>query len=157
MKSGLFPRWGSFLKNIRGNVVVIVSNDGTININQSYGGSSLAFPPTVPFAAALPRAESPFETFDLLSWKSRLSQDVVGREEETLALTKWATTGPRLRMRFLVGPGGAGKTRLAAEVAWRLCEQGWLAGFAALDRETTLPLSERGLFLLVDYPEAWND
>ncbi|GGY02123.1 tetratricopeptide repeat protein [Streptomyces djakartensis] len=37
--------------------------------------------------------------------------------------------GPRTRIALLHGPGGAGKTRLAAELASRLSREGWYAGF----------------------------
>ena len=72
-------------------------------------------------------------------------------------LLTWATSGPKLRLRFLVGPGGAGKTCRAAELASALKCAHWHAGFAALDRETPLPLSQRGLLIILDYPEAAPD
>ncbi|MGR4855077.1 hypothetical protein [Streptomyces sp. LARHCF252] len=37
--------------------------------------------------------------------------------------------GPRTRIALLHGQGGAGKTRLAAELASRLSQEGWYAGF----------------------------
>jgi len=137
-------------RDIVGNVVV-GGNSGIVYMVS--GAGPPPDPPTVPWAEALPAAGSLFEIFNLLSWKSRLVKELRGREAEKRSLLEWAHTGPRLRIRFLVGPGGAGKTRLAAEIAETLT--GWRAGFAALERATTLPLSRSGLFIILDYPEAW--
>ncbi len=137
-------------RDIVGNVIV-GGNSGIVY--QVFGAGPPPAPPTIPWTEALPEAGSPFEIFNLLSWKSRLVTELHGREAEKRSLLEWARTGPRLRIRFLVGPGGAGKTRLAAEVAEALT--GWHAGFAALERATTLPLSRSGLFIILDYPEAW--
>ncbi|MHB8623781.1 MAG: tetratricopeptide repeat protein, partial [Sulfuricaulis sp.] len=62
-----------------------------------------------------------------------------------------------MRIRLLVGAGGSGKTRLAAEVAETLRLDGWHVGFSPLEQESCLPLSDRGLFLILDYPEAWRE
>jgi Transposase DDE domain len=75
--------------------------------------AAIAAPPWVP---GLPTT-GPFEIFDLLSWKSRLSSSLIGREQHKQDLLDWAAGGRDLRIRLLTGPGGAGKTRLAAEVA----------------------------------------
>jgi tetratricopeptide (TPR) repeat protein len=137
-------------RDIVGNVIV-GGNSGIVY--QVSGAGPPPPPPTVPWAEALPETGSPFEIFNLLSWKSRLVKELHGREAEKHSLLEWAQTGPRLRIRFLTGPGGAGKTRLAAEVAEALT--GWHAGFAPVERATTLPLSQSGLFIILDYPEAW--
>jgi hypothetical protein len=131
--------------------VIVGGNSGIIY--QITGAGPVPVPPTVPWAEALPEAGAPLEIFNLLSWKSRLCLGLVGREVERASLLEWARTGPGLRIRFLTGPGGAGKTRLAAEVAGALSE--WHAGFVALERATTLPLSGSGLLVILDYPEGW--
>jgi hypothetical protein len=107
------------------------------------------------WSEALPEAGAPLEVFSLLSWRTRLSAEMIGREAEKADLLKWANSGPKMRLRFLLGPGGAGKTRLAAEVADNLRGAGWHAGFVALEDEVPLPVSEQGLLLVIDYPEAY--
>jgi hypothetical protein len=142
--------------SIVGNVVV-GGNSGIIYQVSAPGRPPQ--PPSLPWAP-LPEAGAPFEIFNLLSWKSRLSPDLIGRGGELADLLAWARPRrgirPDIRIRFLVGPGGAGKTRLAAELADALRKENWHAGFAPLERETPLPLSEKGLLLLLDYPEAWR-
>ncbi|WP_428489636.1 hypothetical protein [Rhodopila sp.] len=93
--------------------------------------------------------------FNLLSWRSRLASRLIGREADIANLLAWARDDPRLiAIRVLTGPGGSGKTRLAAEVADQLLRTGWRAGIANLDKSTRLPIAAQGLFLIVDYPEA---
>jgi len=152
---GWFRGRGNKVKasKIVGNVVV---GGNTGIIYQSFGGGPPPAPPTVNWAA-LPPQGTPFEYFNLLSWKCRLAPELIGRDKEAAELTNWARTGPRMRIRFLVGPGGAGKTRLAAEVAETLRKDGWYAGFTPLEQSVTLPLGPGGLFLLIDYPEAWRE
>ncbi|MFD9420139.1 hypothetical protein ACFWC9_36390 [Streptomyces goshikiensis] len=45
--------------------------------------------------------------------------DFTGRDDEVDELAGWRDEGPRLGVRWLHGPGGAGKTRLVAEFAAR--------------------------------------
>ena len=95
------------------------------------------------------------EIFNLLTWRSRLSETLVGRDDPSGRLLAWAKEDPRpIAIRLLSGPGGAGKSRLAAEVMDTLRKQGWSTGLIALDKTTTLPLSNGGLFIAIDYPEA---
>src|SRR5262249_2685802 len=56
-------------------------------------------------------------------------------------------------LRFVEGEGGSGKTRLAAEIARRLRERGWTAGFLRRSGPIIHVPSARGLFLTIDYPE----
>ncbi len=150
---GLRNWFGRFrARDIRGNLV-IGGNTGLIY--QVYGGGPPPAPPTIPWAPSLPGPDAPFATFNLLSWKFRLVPGLIGREAEAARLHDWALTGPALRIRFLTGPGGAGKTRLAAEVASAL--PGWHAGFVPLHTETPLPWSDRGVLIILDYPEAWPE
>ena len=67
------------------------------------------------------------DIFKLLHWRFRLAADLIGRGAERAQLLDWANGDKQPRARFLVGPGGAGKTCLAAEVADRLL-QGRLDG-----------------------------
>jgi tetratricopeptide (TPR) repeat protein len=99
---------------------------------------------------------APDEVFRMLSWRVRLTS-LVGREADLSQLHSWAngTTSPRVRI--LSGPGGSGKTRLAAEFASRLRDDGWTAGFWRLDQPAVFPISQRGLLLILDYPEEGRD
>ncbi|HEY0420302.1 MAG TPA: hypothetical protein VGC80_12365, partial [Acetobacteraceae bacterium] len=114
-------------------------------------------PPTLPWRD-LPAAEpGELNLFNLLTWRTRLVETIIGRDADRANLLAWARNGRPLAIRVLSGPGSAGKSRLAAEIAQELRDEGWTAGFAPLDRETTLPLAPRGLFLAIDYPEAHRD
>jgi hypothetical protein len=100
----------------------------------------------------LPSTEDEPNLSLLLSWQTRLVR-LLGRDEPRSALLQWARRGEPIRIRLLSGPGGAGKSRLAAEVADELCQEGWTAGFAPPNLSAILPLRDKGLFLIVDYPE----
>jgi hypothetical protein len=94
------------------------------------------------------------EIFNLLTWRTRLVETLVGRDADRDALVAWARDDPRpIAIRLLTGAGGAGKSRLAGEVAVRLRALDWVAGFVDLSRRAELPVTKGGLFLVVDYPE----
>ena len=134
--------------------VVVGGNSGIVY--QIYNGGEPPEPPSLIWDPELPGA-GPFEIFNLLRWSSRLSRELIGREGERQDLLDWAQGGARgVRVRLLTGPGGAGKTRLAAEMAESLRENGWHAGFASLEKASRLPLSDDGLLLVIDYPEEWR-
>jgi len=133
-------------------VVVLGGNDGIII--QNIGAGPPPEPLIVGWAEALPPQDAPVKIFNLLHWKTRLAAELIGRDSEKQDLLGWAMSGPKLSIRFLHGPGGAGKTRLAAELAESL--PGWMAGFAPLEKQTRLPLSPKGLLAILDYPEAWR-
>ncbi|MGW2204783.1 tetratricopeptide repeat protein [Streptomyces sp. NPDC001774] len=89
----------------------------------------------------------------------------VGREDDLTRLGEWRDTGPRLAVRWLHGPGGQGKTRLAAEFAARSRAAGWkvVAAFHGPDadpiREGTQrlgPAGHTGLLVVVDYADRWQ-
>lgn len=90
--------------------------------------------------------------FHLLRWKSSIT-DLCGREAEFQDLLEWAETGERIRARFVTGPGGAGKTRLAMEFAKYLEGQGWGAGSVDLGKEVGAVPGKKGTLFIVDYPE----
>ena len=81
----------------------------------------------------------------------------IGRVEERAELAAWAErpeSGPRVRL--CIGPGGEGKTRLAAEFATELQAKGWLVGFVRLDASTeelreALRAAASDVLLVVDY------
>jgi hypothetical protein len=53
----------------------------------------------------------------------------VGRQNELADLDTWLTSAEASGARLVTGPGGQGKTRLAAEVVDRARTTGWAAGF----------------------------
>jgi hypothetical protein len=133
--------------------VIVGGNSGIVY--QIYDGGALPEPPSLPWDADLPSA-GPFEIFNLLRWSSRLSRQLIGRDREKQELLDWAGSGAGLRIRLLTGPGGAGKTRLAAELAESLHQAGWHAGLTWLENSVPRPLSAKGLLLIIDYPEEWR-
>ncbi|WP_405801308.1 tetratricopeptide repeat protein [Streptomyces sp. NBC_01506] len=91
--------------------------------------------------------------------------DFTGRESELADLRHWRDNGPRLSVRWLHGPGGQGKTRLADHFADRCGAIGWKTVTAAHGPGTVLPppgsqdlrveSGARGLLLVVDYADRW--
>lgn len=69
----------------------------------------------------------------VLSPHNRESLPLQGREELLTPLKAWLETQDRVSVQALVGGGGRGKTRLAAELAAWARAQGWTAGFARRD------------------------
>ena len=133
--------------------IVVGGNSGIVY--QIYNGGALPEPPSLLWDNDLP-ATAPFEIFNLLRWSTRLSQQLIGRDREKQDLLDWAGSGRDLRIRLLTGPGGAGKTRLAAELSESLRQAGWQAGFIRLENSVPRPLSAKGLLLVIDYPEEWR-
>jgi Trypsin-like peptidase domain len=79
-----------------------------------------------------------------------------GRDGDLDGLRSWCVTGAGPGLRVILGSGGSGKTRLAAEVCARLTGKGWQAGFAdpqapggrpelAFDRPTLLVVDDADL------------
>ncbi len=131
--------------------LVVGGNSGIVY--QIYNRGDPPAPPRLDWEKDLPTA-GPFEIFNLLSWKSRLSPVLIGRERQHQdLLDSRPATGIAHR---LPCPGGAGKTLLAAEVAESLPKSAWHAGFASLAKASPLPLSDKGLFVVIDYPEEWR-
>jgi len=95
------------------------------------------------------------DVFRLLDWHARLTP-LVGREEDLQEIVQWANSKADVLIRFLVGPGGSGKTRLALEAAATLREDGWDAGQIFLGRRYPKLTADTGVFWVVDYPEAWR-
>jgi tetratricopeptide (TPR) repeat protein len=133
--------------------VFVGGNSGIVY--QIYNGGEPPEPPSLPWEQDLP-SQGSFEIFNLLRWTSRLSPELIGRDRDKQDLLSWATSGRGLRIRLLSGPGGAGKTRLAAELAQSLRDEGWHAGFTPIENGFTRPISSKGLLLILDYPEEWR-
>ncbi len=155
MVFGVFKRWfghtGVASRDVSG-VVVLGGNEGIIV--QNIRTAPPPQPLVVGWAEALAPQDAPGRIFNLLHWKTRLAAELIGRDSEKQELLGWAMSGPKLSIRFLHGPGGAGKTRLAAELAGSLPT--WMAGFTPLEKQTRLPLSSKGLLAILDYPEDWR-
>ncbi|MFE9795438.1 tetratricopeptide repeat protein [Streptomyces goshikiensis] len=89
-----------------------------------------------------------------------------GREEERRALTAWRDDPeqPRLAVKWLHGPGGQGKTRLADEFSEQSVAEGWKVVHARHGSGAVHPPPgsqdlrtrfARGLLVVVDYADRW--
>jgi tetratricopeptide (TPR) repeat protein len=97
------------------------------------------------------------DIFSLMHWKRKLSI-FRGRDEEMKILDDWANDGRKVSIKFIIGDGGSGKTRLAAEFAQYMIEaKGWSAGFVNLNVERNYSTKNNGVLLLIDYPEQYPD
>ncbi len=120
--------------------------------NLSLGGRGN--PPEQPIKLSIPwdDLQPTFDLFSVMRWSTRVSR-FVGRDEEMAALRDWATGSQTVSAKFVVAPGGMGKTRLAAEFAQQMIGEKWSAGFVRLNEPVSFYVSKHGLLLLVDYPE----
>lgn len=93
------------------------------------------------------------DVFKALDWRSRLS-GFHGRGEHVARLEQWAIDTERtLKVILVSGPGGAGKTRLAADSVSRLVhDQGWSGGFLG-DAARPIAGGSPGVALIIDDPE----
>ncbi|WP_345144225.1 tetratricopeptide repeat protein [Dactylosporangium darangshiense] len=116
-------------------------------------------PTPVPLPAGLPAQPS-----RLLNARFRVVA-FTGREQELAELSRWRDVqGLRLSVRWLHGPGGAGKTRLAAELADASVVKGWKV-VTAVHGPGSIQLppgsqdmrtdNAAGLLLVVDYADRW--
>ena len=121
---------------------------GDVTVNQFLDGSRPARELSIPWD----EMQDASEVFTLLRWRTAVSA-FAGREAEIHALYAWATAGPEVSAKFLTGEGGMGKSRLAAELAKRLREDNWAAGFADLRKPDGYFARRPGTLLLIDYPE----
>jgi hypothetical protein len=87
-----------------------------------------------------------------------------GREDDLARLRHWRDTGARLAVRWLHGPGGQGKTRLAVKFAAESAAAGWKVIVASHgpDADRPKPGSQdvrlakaAGLLVIVDYADRW--
>ena len=91
-----------------------------------------------------------------LTWRSRIPRKLYGRDAELADLRRWCDDPAQTRIRILYGDGGAGKSRLAFELAETLREQGWQAGqIADPNRSLAFPVRGDGVLLVIDYPEQF--
>ncbi len=87
-----------------------------------------------------------------LEWRTRLT-NLVGRDLQKSELLAWAKEGTGIRAQLVFGEGGVGKTRLAAEVADQLRNEGWASGTVELDVPRATFTKDKGTLLIIDYPE----
>jgi len=116
--------------------------------------------PPVPGSRVLRRLPS-----RMLNARSR-TVPFTGRSGEVAELASWLEADPRVAVRWLYGPGGRGKTRLALEAAERAGRRGWKVatavhgvGAAARPSPGSQDLrlgSHRGVLLIVDYADRWT-
>jgi hypothetical protein len=90
--------------------------------------------------------------FQLLSWHTAVSR-FTGRDVQMAQLHEWADAEQAVSVKFITGDGGMGKSRLAAEFAQSLKDQGWAAGFVNLRKPAAFALNKNGSLLIIDYPE----
>ncbi|WLQ67602.1 tetratricopeptide repeat protein [Streptomyces glycanivorans] len=90
--------------------------------------------------------------------------DFTGRGEELADLYRWREDAPRLAVRWLHAPGGAGKTRLAGQFAQDSVAEGWKVVTATHGPGSVLPPpgsqdlrldGTTGLLLIIDYADRW--
>ncbi len=90
--------------------------------------------------------------FSLLSWHSRISE-FAGRDDEMDQLGEWVASNHSVRVKFVIGDGGVGKSRLGAESADEMQKKGWAAGFVDLKHPHAFQVKRAGTLLVIDYPE----
>jgi tetratricopeptide (TPR) repeat protein len=90
--------------------------------------------------------------------------DFTGRDHDLAELHRWRRSGPRLAARWLHGPAGQGKTRLAAKFADEAIGEGWKVVTAVHGPGTVFPPpgsqdlrpgDSPGLLMIVDYADRW--
>ncbi|GCB52686.1 ATP-binding protein [Streptomyces sp. NL15-2K] len=90
--------------------------------------------------------------------------DFTGRTDELADLRAWSSRGPRLAARWLHGPGGQGKSRLADEFARELLTAGWKVVTCTHGPGSVLPPpgsqdmsldGAAGILLVLDYADRW--
>jgi len=156
--SGLVSGWGSVRsRHATGNFAIGVEGNVTQVFVQAESGVFGATPsdPELPFVA-LENAivDGKVDISRILRWNYELVRSLYGRDDDVRQIVEWAEgSDPQILLRFVEGEGGSGKTRLAAEIARRLRERGWTAGFLRRSGPIIHVPSARGLFLTIDYPE----
>ncbi|WP_345155055.1 tetratricopeptide repeat protein [Nonomuraea rubra] len=143
--------------------VVNVAQHGDLHVHQ--GAPAYTLRPWTPAPAAMPGRARRQPSW-LLAAASR-AVTFVGRKQELDALAAWRDAPDHgLAVRLLHGPGGQGKTRLAAEFAAASAARGWTVAQADLHASRARgpwPPPEpgasaadaQGRLLIVDYAERW--
>ncbi|WP_194814422.1 bifunctional trypsin-like peptidase domain-containing/SEL1-like repeat protein [Nocardia sp. XZ_19_385] len=87
--------------------------------------------------------------------------DFTGRDQELATLNEWCYSSADFDVRLVLGAGGVGKSRLAAELCARRTEAGWIAGFLDPAAPVSLPAELRAnvdpTLVVIDYAESRGD
>ncbi|MBE1875375.1 tetratricopeptide repeat protein [Myceligenerans pegani] len=83
----------------------------------------------------------------------------VGRQEDLQRLIGWCEDGQGSPLRLVTGPGGVGKSRLAAELSDRMARRGWQAVWVDDGQEATaveglVAAGQEQVLLVVDYADT---
>jgi len=149
--------WGGNRVSSRDVSGIAIGGDVSGQVIQYIGGAAIPNEPRLPWdeIPTTARPDGNLAIFALLTWRARLTRELVGRDADRDKLLAWARDDPRpIAIRLLTGPGGAGKSRLAAEIATLLRGDKWTTGLVTLDKTARLPLGNRGVLVVIDYPEA---
>jgi hypothetical protein len=107
------------------------------------------------YASQLPAG---YADFHLLQARYR-QVPFLGRDDELLRLREWWAAPGQFSAAVVVGDGGAGKTRLGAELCAEVAGHDWSAGFASLDSLDAALVSRTRIevvwptLLVIDYPD----
>ncbi|MEU7476543.1 tetratricopeptide repeat protein [Lentzea sp. NPDC042327] len=144
-----------------------VTGSGSVQINHPQGPVTVTGTPPAhrlepfSFVPAVDPARLAHQPSRLLDARSQVVP-FSGRDDELAALARWRDTAVAPMSALLVhGPGGQGKTRLAARFAEVSASAGWEvalarhASEAAWSGATFEPRSPGGLLVVVDYADRW--
>jgi tetratricopeptide (TPR) repeat protein len=141
---------------------LVIARHGNVSITQIQGGAD-QLPLTPPFADERRRSRRDRSPLGSLRASERSVKDLIGRGAEIAAAREWMSEpppdGPDHRILVVHGPGGAGKTRLAAEILQLAEDEGWRAGFLSESARMYPYLSHIShpntpTMVAVDYAEA---
>jgi hypothetical protein len=140
-------------------VVIQGDNYGTVHTGDQYitiVSIQAAAPPSLKIPWELNPVPGNIES--ALTWRSRIPRKLHGRDAELNTLYRWALD-PALSRRICVihGEGGAGKSRLAFELAEKLQHEGWQAGQLNPGSALQFPYAEAGALLILDEPELYPE
>ncbi|WP_086930217.1 hypothetical protein [Agarilytica rhodophyticola] len=89
----------------------------------------------------------------VLGWSSQITP-FIGRNDEIKHLTDWLDSDADKSIQLISGDGGTGKTRLAFHFAEEIAiDKGWDAGQATSDLRGHWHWNDKGILLIIDYPE----
>ncbi len=122
-------------------------------------GSSKDSSGTTPLSIPWETDQDNQRIFSLLRWRRQLSE-FYGRDDELKELREWTDSDKKnVSMKFVIGEGGTGKTRLAAEFARIKGDyDNWATGFIHLNSDANYSFKpNNNVLLLIDYPEQYPE
>jgi tetratricopeptide (TPR) repeat protein len=143
---------------MRNFAISLIGNTHQVLVNtpspSAFGLPAPTAPDLTQFSLADAFEDGKPDLFRTLRWDHGLVDTLYGRESDLDAITRWAKSeSTAASARLVTGEGGAGKTRLAAAAAAKLRAEGWTAGFLPRTDAALLEVGDKGLFLILDYPE----